>query len=175
MLNNLRNKVFVFSKVTLGSYFHGLTQGAINTPNSNTFWWNQSSPFISCLSHLKNTASRRQPCKAGLSKVFKHFPDRTQGCLVFCTQQRIIYIPHVTLPVSAILWHHFPASKQLGVIPGWEHRVGVTVWRCCWHAPGASSADRDRAPALPGGPATTTSSSNSVAIPSPFFFWAETR
>lgn len=72
-------------------------------------------------------------------------------------------------------------SRLQELIPGWEHEVGVTVWRCCWHPPGASfcashssCADRDRALDLPAEP------SHHVLIklhrhPFTLFFWAETR
>lgn len=132
---------------------------------------------FSCLSHLKNTASRRQPCEARLSKPFKHSPDRTQGCLVFCTQQRIIYIPHVILSVSAVFWHHFPVSRQL-----WGSSLaGSTrlVWQC-EDAAGTlqeplvlhfhpKCADRDRALDLPEGP-SPMSSSNFCCHPFTYFF-----
>lgn len=112
------------------------------------------------MSHLKNTASRRHSCKARLSKPFKHFADRTQGCLVFCTQQRIIYIPHVILSVSAVLWHHFPVSRLLG---GWYLAGSMRLMWQCEDAAGtlqeplvmwchSRCADRDRALDLPEGP-----------------------
>lgn len=69
---------------------------------------------FSCLSHLKNKASHRLSCKSRPSKPFKHFPDRTQGCLLVCTQQRITYIPRVILFVSAVLQHHFTGPRISG-------------------------------------------------------------
>lgn len=80
-------------------------------PNLSYFFVKISLSHFSYLSHLKTTVSRRHSCKSRPSKPFKHFPDRTQGCLMFCTQQQIIYIPHVILFVSAVLWHHFTGPR----------------------------------------------------------------
>lgn len=151
-------------------------------PNLSYFFVKISLSHFSYLSHLKTTASRRHSCKSRPSKPFKHFPDRTQGCLMFCTQQQIIYIPHVILFVSAVLWHHFTGPPRLswGWYPAGRARLirqreddayvlesPTNVWsrsRC---------ADKGSAQNLPRGP------SHHVLIilschPFIFGFWTDT-
>lgn len=69
-------------------------------------------------------ASCRHSCKLRPSKPFKHFADRSQGCLVFCTQQQIIYIPYIILLVSAVLCH-FLTSPRLQWADTW---LGAPCW-----------------------------------------------
>lgn len=90
---------------------------------------------FSCLSHLKNKASHRRSCKSRPSKPFKHFPDRTQGCLLFCTQQRIIYIPLRSLRCQCRFIAPFHRPQDFGgSIARREGEVNLTAWRWCLRA-----------------------------------------
>lgn len=95
--------------------------------------WKSISQF-SHLSHVKNKASYKLFCESRLSKPFKHFPDRTQGCLVFCTQQRIIYVPVLFFLSVPFYGTISQASGFRGLIPRWEHKVNLRAWSWCWCA-----------------------------------------